>query len=72
MDSNETATIMTNYNGELSVQSNNTNVAITTISDKTFTVTGVAEGTTTHIVTGLAAQMYSTIYCSETKLFYCV
>lgn len=56
-----TAEITTNYNGTLSVSSNNSSVATATISGKTITVTGVAEGSTTLTVTGDATSSYNAI-----------
>lgn len=56
-----TATIDTNYNGTLSVASNNSSVATATINGKVITVTGVAEGSTTLTVTGAATSKYNAI-----------
>lgn len=55
------ATITTNYNGTLSVASNNSSVATATINGKVITVTGVAEGTTTLTVTGTATSKYNAV-----------
>lgn len=58
---NKTATITTDYNGTLSVTSNDTGIATATISGKTITVTGVKEGTTTLTVTGAATTAFNAI-----------
>lgn len=55
------ATIDTNYDGTLSVSSNNTGIATATISGKTITVHGVAEGNTTLTVTGAATTAFNAI-----------
>lgn len=55
------ATIDTNYDGTLSVSSNNTGIATAKISGTTITVTGVKEGTTTLTVTGAATTNYNAI-----------
>lgn len=55
------AEIATNYNGVLSVSSNNSNVATASISGKVITVTGVSEGSTTIVVTGAATNAYNAI-----------
>lgn len=57
----QTATITTDYDGTLSVSSNNTGVATATINGKVITVTGVTEGTTTLSVTGAATSSYNAI-----------
>ena len=57
----EKASVNTNYDGTLSVKSNNTAVATATVSGKTFTVHGVAEGTTTLTVTGPATKKFNAI-----------
>ncbi len=56
-----TVAITTNYDGTLSVSSENSGVAIATISGKVITVTGVAEGSTTLTVTGDATSFYNAI-----------
>lgn len=61
VNADETATITTNYDGTLSVSSNNTSIATATISGKTITVRGVAKGSTTLTVTGLATDVYNAI-----------
>lgn len=61
VNADETATITTNYDGTLSVSSNNTAIATATISGKTITVSGVAKGSTTLTVTGPATDVYNAI-----------
>lgn len=61
VNADETATITTNYDGTLSVSSNNTSIATATISGKTITVRGVAKGSTTLTVTGPATDVYNAI-----------
>ena len=61
VDADGTATIGTNYDGTLSVSSNNEGIATATISGKTITVRGVAEGNTTIIVTGDETEVYNAI-----------
>lgn len=56
-----TATITTNYDGTLSVVSNATGTATASIEGKTITVSGVAEGSTTLLVTGAATSNYNAI-----------
>ena len=56
-----TATIDTNYDGTLSVVSNDESKATVTINDKVITVTGVAAGTTTLTVTGAATSNFNAI-----------
>ena len=59
-----TAEITTNYNGALSVSTDDANVATATLSGKTLTVTGVAEGTATLTISGAATTAYNAV--SET------
>lgn len=56
-----TATITTNYDGNLSVVSNAEGTATASIEGKTITVSGVAEGSTTLLVTGAATSNYNAI-----------
>lgn len=56
-----TATIETDYNGILSVSSEDSEIATATISGKSITVTGVAEGSTTLSVSGAATSQYNAI-----------
>lgn len=56
-----TATIDTNYDGTLSVVSNDTSKATVTINDKVITVTGVAAGTTTLTLTGEETSNFNAI-----------
>ncbi|MBR1732889.1 MAG: chitobiase/beta-hexosaminidase C-terminal domain-containing protein, partial [Alloprevotella sp.] len=59
-----TAEITTNYNGALSVATDDADVATATLSGKTLTVTGVAEGTATLTISGAATTDYNAL--SET------
>lgn len=61
VDEDKEATISTNYDGTLSVTSGDETVATASISGKTITVRGVAEGSTTLTVTGPATQSYNAI-----------
>lgn len=56
-----TTTITTNYDGTLSVSSNNSDIATATINGKVITVKGVAEGTTTISITGAETSKYNAI-----------
>lgn len=53
--------VNTNYDGELSVSSSNTDIATASISDKVITVTGVAEGVATLTVSGEATGAFNAI-----------
>lgn len=60
-DKSTTTTITTNYDGTLSVSSNNSDIATATINGKVITVVGVAEGTTTISITGAETSKYNAI-----------
>ena len=57
----KTATITTNYDGTLSVSSDDETVATATYSNGTLSVTGVAEGTATLTFSGAATTNYNAI-----------
>lgn len=60
-DETTTASITTNYDGTLSVSSNNEGIATATITGKTLSISGISAGTTTLTITGDATSTYNAI-----------
>lgn len=60
-DETTTASIITNYDGNLYVSSNDKGIATATISGKTLSISGISAGTTTLTITGDATSTYNAI-----------